>query len=127
MDLYIEQGATKFFGFVWVNEDPLQPGVPGDPVDLTGCVARMQIRKKQGEPVLVDVASDGVDPGITLGGATGQVTVKLTAAQTNELTSKEAFYDMEIVMVNGDVYRAVEGKITTKPNITQLPADPVVS
>lgn len=123
----MEQGATKVWGFVWRNEDPLQPGVPGAPVDLTGCTARMQIRKKQGEPILVEAVSDGADPEIILGGATGQITVKLSAEQTSMLTSKTSQYDMEIVMPNGDVHRAVEGTITTKPNITQLPSEPVVT
>lgn len=127
MPLYIEQGATKTFGFVWSNEDPLLPGNPGDVIDLTGCTAHMQIRKRQGDPVLIDVSSTGENPGITLGGETGQVLVKLTAAQTTLLTARNALYDMEITMPNGDVHRAVEGSIEVSPNITQQSEEPVVT
>lgn len=122
-DLYIEQGATFGLSFAWHEGDS---ETPGDPVNLTGAVARMQIRKTQQAPSLVDATSDGVSPKIVLGGAAGTIAVTLSDEDTDLLTSKSMLYDLEVEMPDGTVYRLLQGKVTVDPNITQLPEDPVV-
>jgi hypothetical protein len=122
-DLYIEQGATFQLGFVWYDGDVNQNG---SPVDLTGAQGRMQIRKAQQQPSILDAVSFGPTPQITLYGNTGKIVLNLTPVDTNRLTLKSALYDFEVEFADGRVYRLLEGKVTVSPNITQFPADPPV-
>ena len=126
-DLYIEQGATFALGFNWHREsDPVtDPPTAGEPYDLAGCVARMEIRKAQQVTALVSATSDGPSPMITLG-AGGRVDVKLTDEATDQLVFRTAVYDLEVELLNGDVRRLLSGTVTISPNVTQLPGDPVV-
>lgn len=100
--LYIEQGATFTLGFTWHRQGPVVEGVvtPGDPYDLTGCTARMQIRKAQGvEPPLVTATSLPTGPGakrIFLGGPTGRIEITLTDEDTDLINQARAVYDLEI-------------------------------
>lgn len=99
--LYIEQGATYQLGFTWHRQGAIVDGVPtpGDPYDLTGCTARMQIRKSQGSPPLVTATSLPTGEGakrIFLGGSTGRVEITLTDEDTDLITSRAAVYDLEI-------------------------------
>jgi len=122
-DLYIEQGATFTLGFVWYDGNEVDQG---SPVDLTGCLGRMQIRKSQQSATLLDAVSFGPTPQIVLYGTEGRINLVLTPIDTNKLNTKTAYYDMEIEFPNGSVFRLLEGKVTVSPNITQMPADPVV-
>lgn len=124
--LTIEQGATFELRFQWCLDSTVTPGQPGDPIDLTGAVLRMQIRKTQQAPVLVEATSDGTAPFITHDGPGGTVTVKLPAEETNKLSSKQPLYDLEVLLPGGDVYRLIEGVITVSPNITQAAGEPRV-
>lgn len=130
-DLYIEQGATFDWGFTWyralldVDGKPVLDAngniQPGDPYDLTGAKARMQIRKKAGDPVLVEATTESPtgSPAITLGGATGRVDIKLTAAMTDTLDIKTGAYDFEVEFPDGDVRRLWQGAVTVDPNVTR--------
>jgi hypothetical protein len=123
----VEQGATYHFGFTWHRADPDNPGSPGDPYDLTGCTARMQIRKKVGEPVLVSATSLNSGDGagrIVLGGVTGRIDVTLTDQDTMLLTEKKAVYDLEIEWpiqageLRPRVDRLLQGQVLVEPNVT---------
>lgn len=135
-NLTIEQGATFTLGFAWHRAGPEVDGVvtPGDPYDLTGCTARMQIRKKQGEAPLVTATSEDASTPeaiaagagrIVLGGETGRIDITLTDADTDLLVVKAAVYDLEIVwpLQSGElrprVDRLLKGSVTVDPNITQ--------
>lgn len=124
--LTIEQGATFEFSFQWCEDSTTTPGTPGDPIDLTNAILRMQIRKTQQSPVLVEATSDGTTPFITHNGPGGIVTVKLPAEETNKLSTKQPSYDLEVVLPGGDVYRLIEGVVTVSPNITQATGEPRV-
>lgn len=145
--LYIEQGATWHLGFNWhrAEEDVNGVIVPGDPYDLTGCTARMQVRRKQGDPVLFTGTSE--DPGspldpekvaagagrIKLGGPTGRIDITLTDEDTDLIMARSAVYDLEIEWpikageLRPRVDRLLKGAISNDPNITQSPEDPVVT
>ncbi len=115
-DLFIEQGATFVLSFTWYHEDELEPGEPGEPYDLTGAHARMQIRKKRTEPVLIE--ADDTNGKIALGGTAGTVVVTLADEDTDLLDLKSAAYDLEIEFADGRVTRLMQGKVTVSPNIT---------
>ena len=122
-DLYIEQGATFQLSFIWYDGDANDQG---SPVDLTGCQGRMQIRKSQQQPAILDAVSFGPTPQIVLYGTTGKISITLTPIDTNQLTQKSALYDFEVEFPSGAVFRLMEGKVTVSPNITQFPAEPPV-
>ena len=126
-DLYIEQGASFIEPFQWCRNDGTEDApVVGDPYDLTGYEARMQVRKKQHMPAKVDATTAngkivlGKDPetgAVDL--ATGWITILLSDEDTDLLDSKTMLYDLEVVDPTGFVYRLLEGSITVSPNITQ--------
>lgn len=144
-NLEIEQGTTYYLGFTWHRAGPEVDGVvtPGDPYDLTGCIARMQIRRKQGNPALLTATSADPDTDeaiaegagrIVLGGVTGRVDITLTDEDTDLLSARSALYDLEIEWpiqpgeLRPRVDRLLQGTITVIPNITQvIPGDPVVT
>jgi hypothetical protein len=107
-DLIIEQGATYILPITWKDGS-------GALVNLTGYTAKMQIKDMSGNVLfaLTDTA------GITLGGAAGTVTIKLTAVQTTTLTTTAtAKYDLYLTAPNGDVTRLLKGWVTPDPEVT---------
>lgn len=85
------------------------------PVDLTGYSARMQIRKKFGGDVLVELTSDPGD-GILLNEANGMVTIEMTAAQTAGI-NRSGIYDLELV-VGSTVTKILRGKFILNHEVT---------
>ena len=122
-DLYIEQGATFQLSFTW-HEGSAEN--VGPTVDLTGCIVRMQIRKKQQDPPICDASSEGANPEIVLGGTEGTITVTMSADDTGAMNIRTGVYDLEVEFPDGTVYRLLEGTATVSPNITQESDDPVV-
>jgi hypothetical protein len=122
-NLYIEQGAAFTLVFTWYPSDPTAVPPPA-PNDLTGATAAMQIRAKQGAPILVD-ATDA-NGKIVLGGVTGTVAIELTADDTEMIPVRTAYYDLEITLATGTVFRLLQGRVTVDPNITQDAGDPVL-
>ena len=140
--LRIEQGATWRLKFTWCRAGAVNPDgtiAAGDPIDLTGCTARMQIRKSLRQPVLAfittpvtAIATDAVTGvetttetpnGITLGGVDGTIVLELSADKTALLNITAGVYDLEIVFPSGDVYRVLEGTVTVDPNVTRPDLD----
>ena len=88
-----------------------------NPLDLTGFTARAQLRKSYGATsyTAFTVTIDD-DP------TTGNLTIKLTDAQTTLLKAGRYVYDVEIVspVVDGsEVTRVLEGIITVTPEVTR--------
>lgn len=114
----IEQGATFTLGFNWHKEGPVVDDVvtPGDPYDLTGWSARMQVRKSVNSPVLLNGSTQN---GRIIMSEEGRVDIKFTDEDTDVLTVKSALYDLELENPEGDVFRLLEGAVTISPNITR--------
>ena len=115
--LSMEQGATFVMSFAWVMESVTTPGEPGAAYDLTGCTARMQIRKSLTSSPLVTATTENGK--ITIQGVLGRVTVKLEDEDTDLLNVRTAVYDLEVEFPSGDVYRLLEGKVLISPNVTR--------
>lgn len=145
MTLYTEQGATFTFGFVYcrptldangqlvldANGDP----VPGEPFDLTGCTARMQIRQKINDPkvILNATSGDPVDDAaiaagagrLVLGGTTGRIDIILTDRDTDLITIRKGVYDLELEWplqpgeIRPRVERLLQGGIVNTLNVTR--------
>ena len=111
-DITIEQGATFVLPFVWKDGN-------GNPVDLTGYTARMQVRSEHSSSdKLLDLSSPS--SGIVIDEPNGKVTVTATAAQTAALSAPQlAVYDLKLTDGAGKVTRVVEGKARITPEVTR--------
>lgn len=118
----IEQGATLTFQLDWTDE-------LGNPIDLTGMHARMQVRPTvESTEVYLNLSSslsDSCGTGLNLSGSvgtnplsSGSIGVYVSAASSSLLNFGEAYYDLEVV--NGcEVYRLLEGKVRLSKNVTR--------
>ncbi|XXQ53890.1 hypothetical protein ACA040_002572 [Xenophilus aerolatus] len=112
LKLSIDQGATFTRQVTW------KTGKPATPVDLTGCIARMQIREAIESPeVLVSLTT--ANGGITLGGAAGTVALRIEAAATAEFQWTAGVFDLEIEFADGTVRRLLAGTVTVSPEVTR--------
>lgn len=107
-----EQGATFRRTFTWLDETE-------QPVNLTGCSARMQVRATHKAPTTWLSLTTALNGGITLTPLEGKITMVLSATATAALPVGKGVYDLEVVMVNGDVHRVLEGTFTVKPEVTR--------
>lgn len=123
-NIRLNQGET----FRW----PFLLKIPGatsgalEPMPLTGCTGRMQVREKYGAPVLLDLSSE--NRGVVVSeDEEGRIDVVMTAEQTDTLGATAnplkprlaAVYDLELTYPSGDVRRVIQGAITISPNITR--------
>ena len=118
----IEQGATTKFQIDWTDES-------GNPIDLTGYHARMQVRPSvESNTIFLSLSSslsDNCGTGLNLSGSngvtplqSGSIGVYISAASSSLLNFNEAYYDIE--MVNGcEVTRLLEGKVKLSKNVTR--------
>lgn len=122
----LEQGATFRFTMTYGTRGPNDSnGNPtlGEPYDLTGCIARMQIRQRAGGQVLVDLGTV-VSPsqsGIMLGGATGTISIHISDEITELLTARRGKYDLKLIYPSGDEERILMGNVTISPAVTLEP------
>jgi hypothetical protein len=86
-------------------------------VNLTGCTARMQVRKFAGssKPVLNLTSSSG----ITLGGAAGTIRVQISAAALSVVPADEYVYDIEIVDASSIVLKVLSGEFVVNAEVTR--------
>ena len=67
--------------------------------------------------VLETLRNNGTD--VQVDATTGEITISLTAAQTNALVAGRYVYDAEITSAGGTVTRVIEGQIEVTPGVTQ--------
>jgi len=109
LDLTIEQGST--FNLVMTYEDE-----NGDPINLTGMTARMQLRRQAlSQSALISLTTE--NGRISLGGINGVITLNINANDTEYLTGS-GVYDLELV--NGStVNRLLEGSFKICDEVTR--------
>lgn len=112
-NITIEQGSTfqKIVTYKNVN---------GDPVNLTGYTAEMQIRKTKESSTIIQTlsTSNGL---LILGGESGTITMNIPGATTDLLDFVWGRYDLELYP-GGDTNLAVrllEGKVNLSKQVTQ--------
>lgn len=111
LDLLIEKGATYHKTLIW------EVGDPGEPVDLTGYSARMQIRNTQGS-MLLELTTSNARITLQPGGEAGRIDLLIEATDTEALAGSTAKYDLELVS-GTEVTRLVQGDVTLSPEITK--------
>jgi hypothetical protein len=109
-DLTVTKGLARALQFTW-NAD-------GVPVNLTGCTAKLQAKVGGAGAALFTLTTGA---GITLGGALGTIALAFSAAQTGLATLDQARYDLVITYANGTQEVLMEGVISVKPTITDIP------
>jgi hypothetical protein len=118
----IEQGATLEFQLDWTDDT-------GNPIDLTGMHARMQVRPSvESSQIFLNLSSslsDSCGTGLNLRGSSGtnplssgSIGVYVSAASSSLLNFNEAYYDLEVVS-GCEVYRLLEGKVKLSKNVTR--------
>ncbi|KKN53573.1 hypothetical protein LCGC14_0600690 [marine sediment metagenome] len=112
-DIVIEQGAT--FARILTYKDS-----SGNPVDLTGYTAKMQIREHfDSSDVLV--TADTSTGEITLGGVNGTITIILLANVTDILDFVWGYYDLELYPAGISIaaIRLLQGVVKLSKQVTQ--------
>lgn len=113
LDICIKQGET-FNEVLYYSS-----GNPASPVNLTGYTAKLQIRHREGSKANLITLTSG--SGITLGGATGSITLYISAATTSTISTSDnrAIYDLKITSGSGVVTRIFQGKVYISTQVTE--------
>jgi len=102
-NIVIDQGTTFASDISILDENE-------DPIDLTGYLARGQIRKTYTSTTAVN---------FTTALAEGVLVLSLTANQTANIVSGRYVYDVELVDTTNTVVRILEGIVTITPEVTK--------
>jgi len=127
-DIYIERGATFTLDIVCLDSNNAV-------TDLTGCNARMQIRRSINDPTVLDEFFTNpptpVSPGsltneLTIYGTEGRISLVIDAEVTSAYTAwKKAVYDLEVIApdvrfpISGEITRLLEGNVESSPEVTR--------
>lgn len=105
-NIVADQAATYQLTVTWLDPS-------GNPVNLTGYTAAMQVRLGYSEPSVAATAT------VVNGGVTGQLTVTVDATQMAALRAPQVYvYDLRVT--NGaTVTRLIEGTFTVVPAVTR--------
>jgi hypothetical protein len=110
--LALEQGA--------VYQDEIRLRQPsGEPVDLTGCSARMHMRGHDGT-LLLALSTQPI-AGLVIDGPAGVIRRIITAPQTAALPVDGGQYDLEITPAAGPdfTWRLYQGSVTVSAEVTR--------
>ena len=110
-----DQGASLEILFRWKDS-------AGDPVDITGYLARLQVRVEVADADPILDLDNGAKGGITLqeGGDVGLVAIRAAPAVTALWPAPElAFYDLELEAPDGTVTRLVQGRFRILAEVTR--------
>lgn len=92
--------------------------VDSTPVDLTGYIARMQVRETYSSTnVILSLTNQGAEPTISVNDE-GQIDLYINADDTAKVVAKEYVYDLELDS-GGTVTRLLEGKFIVTPEVTR--------
>lgn len=101
--------------------NPADPdtGAPGDPIDLSGYTARMQIREFMSAPEPVVSLTSGPGGGITITPDQGRIDVDIADETTAAYTWRYGVYDLEIESPGGDTLRLLRGEAIVQGEVTR--------
>ncbi|MEM7739130.1 MAG: hypothetical protein AAF267_25515 [Deinococcota bacterium] len=102
VDLDIKQGAS-FDDYFEFSRD-------GQPTDLTGCAAKMQVRKRVEDEIVVLELSTG-NGRLIIDGLAGIVTFNLEPTATQNATWTKGVYDLKITWPDGHIDKCISGYV----------------
>jgi len=111
-NIIADQGATFSRSVTW--RDSARTAI-----NVTGYTARMHVRTTltASETVLVLTTQNGR---ISLGGATGQVTLTVSAADMANVAADKYVYDLELIApTTGVVNRLIQGNFVVRGEVTR--------
>jgi hypothetical protein len=107
----VDQNTTFSFQVQYTEDDEVTP------ISLIGASAKLQVRDTQGGSKLAFTLTSPTG-GITIDGATGTLTIKITPTQTNKLFYPKSSYDLMVVLDSGDKIKLLEGFMTLSRSVT---------
>lgn len=111
VNLAVRAGASRDLSLTWIEG--------GEPVDLSGWSALLQVRTSSSSgTALVELSS--ADDEIVLG-ADGSIWAGFTPAHTVALQPGTYRYDLRLDDGDGNVLYLVEGQVKVKTPVTRLP------
>lgn len=96
----------------------------GDAYDLLDCTLWFTVKRRKGDTDANATAklywvSGGASAGITVDDpATGEATVELTPAQTDDFVQAAYHYDLQVEDQDGDFFTIDQGVIVAQPGVT---------
>lgn len=106
LDLLFPVQETPFtLPFTWKDSN-------GDPIDLTGYTAAMQVRPRYDADPIIDLDNSS----FTIDGPNGEVTLSVSAADLT-VAAQSGVYDVKVT--NGTIVRRVGGKFAINPRSTE--------
>ena len=103
-------------GSIW-NVTIVYKDSNGNPVNLTGYTAAMQLRQNYNSES-ADLTLTTANGGLTITGATGTIQVSATATQTGNLSAGFYVYDLELTS-GSNISRLIQGQITVAEQVTR--------
>lgn len=85
--LTIRRGTVLDVAITWRDPD-------GNPIDLTGYKASLQIRRSPEDAEVLEDWTDGPGGEILLGGESGTIQLRLSASATKAMNWREGIYDL---------------------------------
>lgn len=109
-DFEVEQGTD--YNQLYIKKDG-----NGDPVNLTGYTAHMQVRARPGAPVLLDMSTE--NDRIVIDGPTGSVYLVFTEALLANAPWKRGKYQIELRSPAGKKSRLAYGVLSINPELVK--------
>jgi hypothetical protein len=106
----VDQGSVFSVVLVYLDSNDVV-------INLTGFTAEMQLRQNYNSAT-ADLTLTSTAGDIIIVGATGTVTVNMTAAQTGTLDAGYYVYDLELTS-GANIERLIQGQITVAEQVTQ--------
>lgn len=115
LDLTVYKGSTYSKLIQWKTGDPATP------VDLTGCTARMQIRKRVNDTEILETLTTENGKLTIYNAAEGRIRIDIPAATSTAYAFTSGVYDLEIVYPSPSttVYRILQGCFAAIPEVTR--------
>lgn len=111
VNIVIEQGSTWLAELTYTDAE-------GQPIDLTGADACMQLRRvAYSEDVVLEL--DVANGRIVIDPLLGKLTLSISATDTATIESSAGVYDLELKYAGGMVEKIMRGKYTVIPEVTK--------
>jgi len=111
-NIIADQGATLSRTITWTTSAKT-------PINNTGYTARMHVRSNVTSNTTILVLTTE-NSRILLGGATGTITLTVSAADMTNVTSGQYVYDLELVApVSNVVTRLIQGNFSVRAEVTR--------
>lgn len=111
-DFKLNQGTDLTVPFCLSDES-------GEPCNLLGFTAQMQLRVNTASGKLVDTLTSE-NGGISIDPEKGVLSLAFKHEKTSQYPATCLAYDIELVSTDNNITRIVEGKITVSPEVTRV-------